>query len=199
MRSPLLTLHLLACLVPALLLLGACKRTKYICPAYQSAFVLDAPAYKRSSAQDSMAASADTSLDADVIMVLAERILKDPVSKYEFDADSVPKFPDNGVVKTNVLLIKRISRRRKDKLMASVPMITTFPEKTDSAQNGELIEGDSKAVPAGDDENPTTAPDEKPAAEPAPKPAPKKEAPPAKKKEEPVKKEEKPAEDSAPF
>lgn len=172
------TLFLLAVTLPALMLWGGCKRTKYICPAYQSAFVLDMPTYKRSSALDSMAASADTSLDVDVIAVLAERVRKEPTSRYEYDADSVPKFPTIGDIKTNVLLIKRISRRRKDKLMANVPMITVFPVSPDSTQ-GE--EGAPQATPAGD-EGVDTAPADR-----------------EKKDEQPAREAEKKEEDSKPF
>jgi len=179
MRTFSQTLFLLAVALPALMLWGGCKRTKYICPAYQSAFVLDMPTYKRSSALDSMAASADTSLDVDVIAVLAERIRKEPGSRYEYDADSVPKFPMIGDIKTNVLLIKRISRRRKDKLMANVPMITVFPVSPDSAQGEEG--GAPQATTAGD-EGVDTAPAER-----------------EKKDEQPVRDAEKKEEDSKPF
>lgn len=180
MRTLSQTLFLLAVALPALMLWGGCKRTKYICPAYQSAFVLDMPTYKRSAALDSMSASADTSLDVDVIAVLAERIRKEPTSRYEYDADSVPKFPTLGDIKTNVLLIKRISRRRKDKLMANVPMITVFPVSPDSAQAGEEG-GVPQAAPAGD-EGVDTAPAEK-----------------EKQDERPARDAEKKEEDSKPF
>jgi hypothetical protein len=121
--------------LPTAMLWSSCKTTKYTCPAYQSAFVLDLPTYKRTSALDSMEKGADTSLDVDVVAVLAERIRKVPALKYEYEADSTPIFPPSGVIKTRVLLIKKISRRRKDKLMASVPMITVFPTSPDSTGN----------------------------------------------------------------
>jgi hypothetical protein len=152
----------LALLLPAVTLWGACKRTKYTCPAYTSAFVLDMPAYKRSAAQDSMSASADTSLDVDVIAVLAERIRKDPPLRYEYDADSVPKFPESSVIKTNVLLIKRISRRRKDKMMASVPMISIFPVSPDSLRPNEEAPGLIEDATIKKDEESETPTDEKP-------------------------------------
>ncbi len=115
------------------MLWASCKRTKYVCAAYTSAFVLDMPTYKRNAALDSMAIAADTSLDIDVIAVLAERIKKDPLPKYAYTEDSVPQFPASGVIKTNVLLIKKISRRRKDKMMAQVPMITVFPKSPEDS------------------------------------------------------------------
>lgn|GEM_PF-4449936 len=118
--------------IVGLLCWSSCKRTRYTCAAYTSAFVLDLPTYKRSAAQDSMEKGADTNLDVDIVAVLADRIRRVPAIKYEFDGDSTPIFPPSGVIKTNVLLIKKISRRRKDKLMASVPMITVFPSSPDS-------------------------------------------------------------------
>jgi hypothetical protein len=160
MPSPTLARFCLALLVPALVLWSGCKRTKYTCAAYQSAFVLDMPTYKRSAAQDSMSASADTSLDVDVIAVLAERIRKTPPLRYAYDADSVPLFADNSVIKTNVLLIKRISRKRKDKMMASVPMITIFPKSADSTLNG------------ADERDPTVAPETTSEPDPSDEPTP---------------------------
>lgn len=53
-----------------------------------------------------------------------------------FGADSMPKI-DNVVKKTDVLLIVKMGKKKRDKLMATIPMITIFPDMADSllAQN----------------------------------------------------------------
>jgi hypothetical protein len=142
------------------LLASGCK-TKYICPAYQSAFQLDMAAYKIPKGLDSMAIAADTSLDVDVIAMLAERIRKQPANVYAFNQDSQPQFPANLVIKNEYLIIKRISRKKKSKIIASVPMITVFPESADSTKGKEATEGtedglqpgsqDGQKVPEGGD------------------------------------------------
>jgi hypothetical protein len=53
-----------------------------------------------------------------------------------FGADSMPKI-ENVVKKTDVLLIVKIGKKKREKLMATIPMITIFPDVADSllAQN----------------------------------------------------------------
>lgn len=49
-----------------------------------------------------------------------------------FDKDSLPKMEET-VRKSDVLLVIRLGKKRIDKRMAVVPMITIFPEQADSA------------------------------------------------------------------
>lgn len=159
-----------------------CK-TKYVCPAYTSAFVLDMPAYKVSKAQDSMAIAADTSLDVDVIMLLAERIWP-PQQVRSSNPDSLP-FPDDKVVKTQYLLLKKVSRKKKNKLLASVPMITVFPASTDTTgeDTGGMPLEDQPRDMSGED--PSTDPvNESTPQESSPEPEPEKIEKPKKKEEE---------------
>lgn len=49
-----------------------------------------------------------------------------------FDQDSMPKIEET-VRKTDVLLVIRLGKKKIDKRMAIIPMITIFPEQADSA------------------------------------------------------------------
>ena len=49
-----------------------------------------------------------------------------------FDKDSMPKIEET-VRKTDVLLVLRLGKKKVDKRMAIIPMITIFPEQADSA------------------------------------------------------------------
>jgi len=49
-----------------------------------------------------------------------------------FDKDSMPKIEET-VRKTDVLLVLRLGKKKVDKRMAVIPMITIFPEQADSA------------------------------------------------------------------
>lgn len=49
-----------------------------------------------------------------------------------FDKDSMPKMEEL-VRKTDVLLVLRLGKKKTDKRMAIIPMITIFPEQADSA------------------------------------------------------------------
>ena len=49
-----------------------------------------------------------------------------------FDKDSMPKLEET-VKKTDVLLVLRLGKKKIDKRMAVIPMITIFPEQADSA------------------------------------------------------------------
>ena len=149
---------------------AGCNRKAYICPAYQSVFQLDMAAYKRNQAMDSLALAADTSLDIDVIAVLAERIRKNQDADQSLDADSTPQFTTPSVVKNEFLIIKSISRKRKNKLLASVPMVTVFPaSSTDSASASAAAGADGAPAP---DTTPLDAPaNELNNAAPAPQPA----------------------------
>jgi hypothetical protein len=49
-----------------------------------------------------------------------------------FDKDSMPKL-EEFVKKTDVLLIVRLGKKKTDKRLAVIPMITIFPEQADSA------------------------------------------------------------------
>ena len=53
-----------------------------------------------------------------------------------FDADSMPKI-EHVVKKTDVLLIVKQGKKKRERMMATIPMITIFPEMEDSllAQN----------------------------------------------------------------
>jgi hypothetical protein len=146
-----------------------CK-TKYVCPAYTSAFLLDMPAYKVSKAQDSMAVAADTSLDVDVIAVLAERIWPAEAAQSN-DPDSL-EFPSDHVVKTQYLLIRKVNRKKKNKLIATVPMITVFPPSTDSTDGEEAIPANERprdmseeASPSGEEVQPVEQSEPAPAEE----------------------------------
>jgi len=49
-----------------------------------------------------------------------------------FDKDSMPRIEET-VRKTDVLLVLRLGKKKVDKRMAVIPMITIFPEQADSA------------------------------------------------------------------
>ena len=116
----------------------ACTRKQYICPAYQSAFQLDMLAYKIPANNDSLALAADSNAEIDVIMMLAERIRPQLITQAT-DIDSLT-FPPDMVNKSQVLLLKKVKRKTKDKLLATVPMVTVFPETVDSTSGEELLE-----------------------------------------------------------
>ncbi len=168
-----------------------CK-TKYVCPAYTSAFLLDMPAYKVSKAADSMAIASDTSLDVDVIAVLAERIW--PVQMVRSnDVDSL-EFPSDHVVKTQYLLLKKMGKKKKNKLLATVPMITVFPEgpedTTSEEENVPPADREPKDMSGEEAPDGEAAPQDQPAEQPA-------DTPPA--DAEPKKEEPKKEEDTKPF
>lgn len=70
-----------------------------------------------------------------------------------FGPDSMPKI-ENVVKKTDVLLIVKIGKKKREKLMATIPMITIFPETADSllAQN-DVDEAIDEAEPEEATEN----------------------------------------------
>lgn len=60
-----------------------------------------------------------------------------------FDKDSLPKIEET-VRKTDVLLVLRLGKKKIDKRMAIIPMITIFPEQADSAlAMADSLSGDS--------------------------------------------------------
>ena len=118
-------------------LFSSCIKTKYICPAYQSAFQLEMYSYKRDKLADSLATAADTNAFIDVVMTLAERIRLEDKIKEEADPNAEPVFPVDNVFKTEYLLIKKVKKKAKLKLLATVPMITIFPASLDSTAGEE--------------------------------------------------------------
>jgi hypothetical protein len=63
-----------------------------------------------------------------------------------FDKDSMPKMEET-VRKTDVLLVLRLGKKKIDKRMAIIPMITIFPEQADSAlAMADSLAADSAAI-----------------------------------------------------
>jgi len=70
-----------------------------------------------------------------------------------FDKDSMPRMEEL-VRKTDVLLVLRLGKKKIDKRMAMIPMITIFPEQADSAlAMADSLAADSAAIEEESQEN----------------------------------------------
>lgn len=140
----------------------ACNRTQYICPAYQSAFYLSEPVDTKSFmiiGKDSSLYAFDSSATESE---QPEQIFISPVQQPKrtknsllgvtpeqfalFDIEDTATAPiiDNMVRKNKVLLIERMHKKKKEKLMATVPMITVFPDSAQADTN--LFETDKTRI-----------------------------------------------------